>query len=118
VAKGFTGWLTGLSGAGKTTIAGQLEATLRARALRGEVPQFSGVSDPYEEPPDPDVTVETDRETTEESVAKITAELEQLGYLNSTSATAAVSSRPSAQARTHTAQARTHTTAARGPSRP
>jgi adenylyl-sulfate kinase len=184
VAKGFTVWLTGLPGAGKTTIAGELEAVLRARgrrvevldgdvvrthlskglgfgradrdtnvrrigfvctllsrhgaavvvaaispyraaraevrravgafvevfvecpldelvrrdvkglyarALRGEVPNFTGVSDPYESPLDPEVTVETDRETVEQSVATVTAALERLGYLDSPPARPAVS---------------------------
>jgi len=35
--KGFTLWLTGLSGAGKTTLAAELARELRARALRVEV---------------------------------------------------------------------------------
>jgi len=54
---------------------------LYARALRGEVPNFTGVSDPYEEPLSPEVVVETDKETVEESVAKILLTLERLGYL-------------------------------------
>ena len=54
---------------------------LYARALRGEVPHFTGVSDPYEAPEQPDVTVHTDRETVEESVDKILAVLRQRGYL-------------------------------------
>jgi sulfate adenylyltransferase len=54
---------------------------LYAKALRGEIPNFTGVSDPYEEPLAPEVIVETDRETVEESVAKIIATLERLGYL-------------------------------------
>src|SRR6185437_6251372 len=48
---------------------------LYARALRGEVGQFTGVSDPYEEPQAPEVMVETDRERPEESVAKVLAYL-------------------------------------------
>jgi len=35
--KGFTLWLTGLSGAGKTTLAGVLEREMRARGLAVEV---------------------------------------------------------------------------------
>jgi ATP sulfurylase/adenylyl-sulfate kinase len=54
---------------------------LYARALRGEIGQFTGVSDPYEEPQAPEVTVETDRERPEESVAKVLAYLESAGYL-------------------------------------
>jgi len=54
---------------------------LYERALKGEVTQFTGVSDPYEEPLNPEVTVYTDRETIEESAAKVVEALERLGYL-------------------------------------
>jgi len=54
---------------------------LYARALRGEIPNFTGVSDPYEEPEHPDVVVETDRETVEASVAKILAALDAKSYI-------------------------------------
>ena len=169
-AQGFTVWLTGLSGAGKTTIALALEGELRARglpverldgdvvresltrdlgfsradrdknvervgfvakllarngvgvvaafispyraartklraeivnfievyvaapletciardvkglylkAIAGEIPEFTGVSDPYEPPEAPELVVHTDQETVEESVAQI------VGYLES-----------------------------------
>jgi adenylylsulfate kinase len=51
---------------------------LYKKALAGEIKQFTGVSDPYEEPLRPDLVVETDRETVEESAAKILAKLEEL----------------------------------------
>lgn len=54
---------------------------LYARALAGELPHFTGVSDPYEAPETPDVVVDTEREAVEESVAKILAALERLGYI-------------------------------------
>ena len=54
---------------------------LYARALRGEVANFTGVSDPYEAPEHPEVVVETDRESVEESVAKILAHLHDRGYI-------------------------------------
>jgi len=54
---------------------------LYRKALAGEIPNFTGISDPYEEPLNPEVVVETDRETPEESVAKILATLEELGYI-------------------------------------
>ena len=53
---------------------------LYKKALTGEIKEFTGVSDPYEEPPKPDVTVETDRETISESVQKIVGELERRGF--------------------------------------
>jgi adenylylsulfate kinase len=54
---------------------------LYRRALAGEIANFTGISDPYEEPLHPEVTVQTDRETAEESVATIVARLETLGYV-------------------------------------
>lgn len=56
---------------------------LYARALRGEIPNFTGISDPYEEPLHPEVVVETDRETVEESAGKVLRFLEERGYLPS-----------------------------------
>ncbi len=47
----------------------------------GKIKNFTGVDDPYEEPEDPEVVVETDKESVEESVQKIFAKLEELGYL-------------------------------------
>jgi len=55
---------------------------LYAKALRGEILNFTGVSDPYEAPLNPEVIVDTERETVEESVVKILAKLEALNYLN------------------------------------
>jgi ATP sulfurylase/adenylyl-sulfate kinase len=54
---------------------------LYAKALRGEIAQFTGVSDPYEEPIQPEIVVHTDRETPEDSVRKILDRLESLGLL-------------------------------------
>jgi adenylylsulfate kinase len=57
---------------------------LYARALRGEIPNFTGVSDPYEEPAAPDVTVDSAAQSVEESVAAIVEHLERAGYLEAT----------------------------------
>ena len=54
---------------------------LYAKALRGEIANFTGVSDPYEEPLDPEIIVDSERETVEESVARILRVLEARGYL-------------------------------------
>ena len=54
---------------------------LYKKAMNGEIPQFTGVSDPYEEPLHPEVVCETDQETPEESAEKIITKLEELGYL-------------------------------------
>ena len=47
----------------------------------GKIKNFTGVDDPYEEPLHPELIVETDKETVDESVARIFAKLTQLGYL-------------------------------------
>lgn len=54
---------------------------LYAKALRGEIRNFTGISDPYEPPESPEVVVETDKETVGESVEKILKALDKLGYL-------------------------------------
>jgi len=54
---------------------------LYAKALKGEIDQFTGVSDDYEEPASPDVTVNTRDETVEQSVAKIVEALDARGYI-------------------------------------
>lgn len=54
---------------------------LYKRALAGEIKNFTGVSDPYEEPRDPEIVVETDTESVETSVKKILEGLERSGYL-------------------------------------
>jgi adenylyl-sulfate kinase len=51
---------------------------LYRKALAGEIPQFTGVSDPYEEPEQPEVVCHTDCETPEESADKIWAKLKEL----------------------------------------
>jgi UDP-N-acetylglucosamine 2-epimerase len=54
---------------------------LYRRALRNEIQNFTGVSDPYEPPRNPEVVVETHGETPEQSLDKIVAALERLGFL-------------------------------------
>jgi adenylylsulfate kinase len=54
---------------------------LYKKALAGEIENFTGVSDPYEEPLNAEVVVQTDSESLEESVGKILAKLEALGYI-------------------------------------
>ena len=44
---------------------------LYKKARAGEIPQFTGVSDPYEEPLDPEIIVETNQGTPDESANKI-----------------------------------------------
>jgi adenylyl-sulfate kinase len=54
---------------------------LYKRALAGEIPQFTGISDPYEAPLSPEVRVNSSQESPEESVEKIWATLERLGLV-------------------------------------
>jgi adenylyl-sulfate kinase len=52
---------------------------LYARALRGEIPNFTGVSDPYEPPLRPEVAVDSEAQDVETSLAAILGVLEQRG---------------------------------------
>lgn len=54
---------------------------LYAKAFAGEIPNFTGVSDPYEEPANAEVVVNTHEETPEQSAEKLIAYLEQHGYI-------------------------------------
>ena len=54
---------------------------LYARALAGEIAQFTGVSDPYEEPLTPELVVDTEREDVAASAARVIDRVVQLGYL-------------------------------------
>jgi len=47
----------------------------------GKITGFTGVDDPYEEPEHPELIVETSKESIQESVERIFARLEELGYL-------------------------------------
>jgi sulfate adenylyltransferase len=54
---------------------------LYKKALAGEIAHFTGVSDPYEAPESPDVLVRSDRETVEESLARVVEALEARGLV-------------------------------------
>ena len=58
---------------------------LYKKALAGEIENFTGISDPYEEPLNAEVVVNTDTETHQESVGKILARLEELNYVSQAS---------------------------------
>jgi adenylylsulfate kinase len=60
---------------------------LYKKAIAGEIKNFTGVSDPYEEPLTPEILVESDKETVDASLEKIVASLETLGYLSAASGT-------------------------------
>ncbi len=54
---------------------------LYKRALAGEIPNFTGVSDPYEAPDAPEVTVESGRESLEDGAARVLGYLEARGLV-------------------------------------
>lgn len=54
---------------------------LYKKARRGELPEFTGISAPYEEPEKPEMVIDTDRLTIEESVAVIVRHLEERGII-------------------------------------
>jgi adenylyl-sulfate kinase len=54
---------------------------LYKKAIAGEIPVFTGVSDPYEEPLDPELVLDTTKESPEDSARRVIATLERLGYL-------------------------------------
>jgi len=51
------------------------------KAIAGEIPNFTGISDPFEAPVKPDIHVRTDIQTPEESAQVILDKLEELGYI-------------------------------------
>src|ERR1035437_7478603 len=60
-------------------VEGYVRCTLEA--LRGEIANFTGVSDPDEAPLNPEITVDSAQETVEESVERILDRLERLGHI-------------------------------------
>ena len=54
---------------------------LYQKARRGEIPEFTGISAPYEEPQQPELVLDTNRQTVEESIGGLVAYLEKNGYL-------------------------------------
>lgn len=55
---------------------------LYAKAVAGEITNFTGVDDPYEEPAAPELRVDTDGESPEASARRIVARLEELGLVS------------------------------------
>ncbi len=56
---------------------------LYAKARAGEIPEFTGVSAPYEAPEKPELVLDTNAESVEESVGTLIGYLEEKGYLGS-----------------------------------
>ena len=53
---------------------------LYKRALDGEIPNMTGIGDPYEEPPNPEVVVDTEKNSAEENAEIVLGKLRELGY--------------------------------------
>src|SRR5204863_9910609 len=54
---------------------------LYEKAFRGEIKEFTGVSDRYEEPEDPEIRIESEHEEPDESAQRILELLEQRGLI-------------------------------------
>ena len=54
---------------------------LYKKALAGEIQNFTGVSDPYEPPASPEITIDSERQTVDESLKVILEYLEQHGRI-------------------------------------
>ena len=59
---------------------------LYAKARAGIIKEFTGISDPYEEPKDADIAMDTSDRSPEECVQAILLHLEKEGYIGSDSA--------------------------------
>ena len=74
---------------------------LYKKALAGEIVGFTGVSDPYQEPVEPEIVVETDRESIEQSVATIISELNRRRLLTQVTESSAASNPEALSAGSH-----------------
>jgi adenylylsulfate kinase len=54
---------------------------LYAKAFSGEIKEFTGVSDPYEEPESPELVLRTETESPEASAERVLGKLEELGLV-------------------------------------
>jgi adenylylsulfate kinase len=54
---------------------------LYKKARAGEIPEFTGISAPYEAPERPELVLDTQQQSVEESVAALVAYLDKQGYL-------------------------------------
>lgn len=54
---------------------------LYKKARAGEIGEFTGISAPYEEPENPEITIDTEKDTIEEAVSRIISYLERNGLI-------------------------------------
>src|SRR5207244_6498435 len=63
-------------------VAGRDVKGLYKKAMAGEIGQFTGVSDPYEPPANPEIALHSHSETPDESAVRVWAKLKQLGLIS------------------------------------
>jgi len=51
------------------------------KARAGVIKDFTGINAPYEEPENPEIIIDTDNETVDESADKVIKKLEELGLI-------------------------------------
>jgi len=56
---------------------------LYKKARAGEIPEFTGITAPYEPPEQPELVLDTNAESVEQSVGRLVSFLEEKGYLSS-----------------------------------
>jgi len=54
---------------------------LYKKARAGQIPEFTGISAPYEEPLNPEISLRTDKQSEEESLQTVLQYLERRGYI-------------------------------------
>jgi sulfate adenylyltransferase len=54
---------------------------LYAKARKGIIKEFTGISDPYEEPENPEVRINTDGLSPDQAAQQVILKLERLGYI-------------------------------------
>ena len=67
---------------------------LYARARRGQITGFTGVDDPYEEPLNAEITLQTVKHSAEDNAYKIVEYLEEVGFLSSDGSNGSGNSEP------------------------
>ena len=63
---------------------------LYAKARAGDIPEFTGISSPYEEPEEPDVRVDTTGRTIDDALQDVLSALEHTGHLDLTDPVAVI----------------------------
>lgn len=54
---------------------------LYAKARRGEIANMTGIQDPYEEPPSPDILIDTEKSTPQESADLLVSKLREMSFI-------------------------------------